>query len=62
MKNEILIGGFIAIIMFFIARLIANTGILGNGYYGTLMILVAFLIWTIITCTLAIINVIKTEK
>lgn len=62
MKNGILIASFVAVIMFYIARSIANTGILGNGYYGTVVILVTFLIWTMITCTFAIINVIKQNR
>lgn len=62
MRNGILIGGIVAIVMFFIARSIANTGIMGNGYYGTIIILITFLIWTMIACTLAIINEINRDR
>ena len=62
MRNGIIIGGLISIVMYFIARTIVNTGIMGNGYYGTIIILITFLIWTIIACTYAIVNVINKDK
>ena len=59
---SVLYGLGAAIISFFIAVLISNTGVLGNGYAGTVEILIALLIGVVIGCAYAIINAINKNK
>ena len=62
MKNGVLISSVIALVFFFISKSLADTGILGNGYYGIIEILITLLIWTVIVCTFAVINAIEKNK